>query len=221
MRPFKLWPEGCGSRIPVPRGKTVYGTFKVGLGRVYHTALHFDEFLFRPCCKCTGLPLRCPNVLIAASLSRRWSRMSESLPHLHTDSPESKPTPKQDNTLSPLSPNSPYDTKPTPATTRESWVPNRRVSDSPKPDDDYAMPIPSRFLLDSIRLLRSLLLPLVAVAYIVFCYTVHYKTVPVKSGGLFDNTPSNLGVLCITSFSRYFIDLTAFFSCDQVGCYFN
>lgn len=39
----------------------------------------------------------------------------------------------------------------------------------------------------------SLLLPLVAIAYIVFCYTVHYKTVPVRSGGLFDDSPANLG----------------------------
>ncbi len=176
---------------PYPKGKTVYGTFKLGLGTVsYRTASRFDELLFRP--SCVGSPLHCLRIRVAVTLSRKRSAMSL---QLHTGLPElESESPLQRDALSPLSPNSPYETKPSPESTRDSWVPNRRVSDSPHPNDSSdAMPIPSPLLLDGIKLSKSLLLPLVAVAYIVFCYTVHYKTVSVKSGGLFDDSPSNLG----------------------------
>lgn len=55
------------------------------------------------------------------------------------------------------------------------------------------MQVTSPRVLNAPRYSMSLLLPLVAIAYIVFCYTVHYKTVPVRSGGLFDDSPANLG----------------------------
>lgn len=145
--------------------------------------------------------------------------------HLNTSSPELRsPEPGQErDTLLPFSPTSLDDSK-SPADTRESWIPNRRVSDSPTPPDADpadAMSVPSPMLLDSLRLLRSLLLPLVAIAYIVFCYTVHYKTVAVRSGGFFDDSPNNIGMSIYVLFvpCALFENFTS--SCDKVRCDFN
>ena len=131
------------------------------------------------------------------------------------------PSKEGDTLLSPFSPTS-FDAKSPASETRESWMPNRRVSDSPTPPDAdpaNAMGVPSPTLLETLRLLRSLLLPLVAVAYIIFCYTVHFKTVSVRSGGFFDDTPNNIGM------SNSFDSLTSidarYSSCNQVWGDFN
>ena len=69
-------------------------------------------------------------------------------------------------------------------------VPSRRLSQSPPPI--FKPRASSYVLLDAVNAGRSLLLPLVAAAYLAFCYTVHNKTVPLKST-LFDTSPENLG----------------------------
>jgi hypothetical protein len=51
---------------------------------------------------------------------------------------------------------------------------------------------PSR-LLSALALLKSLLLPLLAIAYLTFCYVVHYKVVPVNTGGIVNTSPENIG----------------------------
>ena len=48
-----------------------------------------------------------------------------------------------------------------------------------------------RRFLTTFRALRAALLPLVAIAYLAFCYTVHYKVVQVKTR-IFDDTAANL-----------------------------
>lgn len=47
-----------------------------------------------------------------------------------------------------------------------------------------------RFLI-AFKALRTALLPIVAIVYLVFCYTVHYKVVQVKTR-IFDDTAANL-----------------------------
>lgn len=42
-------------------------------------------------------------------------------------------------------------------------------------------------------LLKALLLPIIAIAYLGFCYVVHYCTVPVNTHGIVNTSPSNLG----------------------------
>ncbi|KAJ3481629.1 hypothetical protein NLI96_g7530 [Meripilus lineatus] len=80
-------------------------------------------------------------------------------------------------------------------------VPSGKVSDTPSPPDadptspmNTSPPPPLRSL-GKLALLRSLLLPLVAIAYTVFCYTVRFKVIPVSSGGWFDVTADNIAVI--------------------------
>lgn len=48
-------------------------------------------------------------------------------------------------------------------------------------------------LKSAIDLLKALLLPIIAIAYLGFCYAVHYRTVPVNTYGIVNTSPSNLG----------------------------
>ena len=45
------------------------------------------------------------------------------------------------------------------------------------------------------------LLPLAAIGYLAFCYTVHGKVVPVETYGLYTVTPQHLGGWRVFSFS--------------------
>src|ERR1700733_1791973 len=42
-------------------------------------------------------------------------------------------------------------------------------------------------------LLKALLLPMLAIAYLTFCYVVHYRVIPVKAHGLVNVSPQNIG----------------------------
>lgn len=48
-------------------------------------------------------------------------------------------------------------------------------------------------LKSALDLLKALLLPIIAIAYLGFCYAVHYRTVPVNTYGIVNTSPSNLG----------------------------
>ncbi|KAJ3481627.1 hypothetical protein NLI96_g7532 [Meripilus lineatus] len=105
------------------------------------------------------------------------------------------PSKEGDSLLSQSGPTSFHDAN---SHSETSWVPNRRESDSPSPPDadpTYAVDTLSPTSLGILRRLRSLLLPLVAIAYTTFCYIVHFKTIPVRSGGLFDDTSNNIAVI--------------------------
>lgn len=109
------------------------------------------------------------------------------------------PSKEGDSLLSQSGPTSFHDAN---SHSETSWVPNRRESDSPSPPDadpTYAVDTLSPTSLGILRRLRSLLLPLVAIAYTTFCYIVHFKTIPVRSGGLFDDTSNNIGRYTISS----------------------
>ncbi|KAH7902776.1 hypothetical protein BJ138DRAFT_1121112 [Hygrophoropsis aurantiaca] len=43
------------------------------------------------------------------------------------------------------------------------------------------------------QVIKTLVLPLVAIGYLSFCYTVHQRVVPLKSYGLFNVTQEHLG----------------------------
>ncbi|KAI0798086.1 hypothetical protein C8Q75DRAFT_34017 [Abortiporus biennis] len=61
---------------------------------------------------------------------------------------------------------------------------------------------------DLLPLLRSLLLPMVAIAFLTFCYVVHYHIVQVRTG-VFDNSPKNINSIKsgVTSISILIITL--------------
>ncbi|KAH8099594.1 hypothetical protein BXZ70DRAFT_942444 [Cristinia sonorae] len=88
-------------------------------------------------------------------------------------------------------------------------IPSRRISQSPLPT------VKPKRMLDKLfsaaLIARSCLLPLVACTYLAFCYTVHTKSVPLKSS-LFNTTPDNLGVIKsgVTSISIIIITIGLF-----------
>jgi hypothetical protein len=45
----------------------------------------------------------------------------------------------------------------------------------------------------ALGLLKALLLPMLAIAYLTFCYVVHYRIVPVNTHGIIDVSPQNIG----------------------------
>ena len=47
--------------------------------------------------------------------------------------------------------------------------------------------------LSALSLLKALLLPILAIAYLTFCYVVHYRIVPVNTHGIMDVSPQNIG----------------------------
>jgi hypothetical protein len=51
---------------------------------------------------------------------------------------------------------------------------------------------PSHFS-SSLDLLKTLLLPMLAIAYLTFCYVVHYHVIPVNMHGIIDVSPHNVG----------------------------
>jgi nitrate reductase NapE component len=56
---------------------------------------------------------------------------------------------------------------------------------------------PSRLSL-AFDLLKTLLLPILAIAYLTFCYVVHYRIVPISLHGLINTSPQNIGeYLCL------------------------
>lgn len=104
------------------------------------------------------------------------------------DTYELQSLPSHRNSLS-MIPSKEYEGVPGTPFKDELLVPSRRHSESP--------PIA---MLDTqstsrshhmFNLLRGLLLPLVAIAYLAFCYTVHSKAVPLRTR-LFDDSPDNL-----------------------------
>jgi hypothetical protein len=42
-------------------------------------------------------------------------------------------------------------------------------------------------------LLKALLLPMLAIAYLTFCYVVRYRVIPVKMNGIINVSPKNIG----------------------------
>jgi len=89
---------------------------------------------------------------------------------------------------------------PTPAS--ESQIPLSFIGqdvpmDSPYPKHDWrGMPQaklkrPSR-LSSALVLMKALLMPMLAIAYLTFCYFVHYRVVPVRANGIVDVSPQNL-----------------------------
>ncbi|KAH8102893.1 hypothetical protein BXZ70DRAFT_757390 [Cristinia sonorae] len=115
--------------------------------------------------------------------------------------------PEHGRALSPIR-SKEYDAPDTPSKD-QLLVPSRR-NQSPTPDLEPARGSSSR-LYDAFVILRGLLLPLVAIAYLAFCYTVHSKTVPLKST-LFDTSPNNLATIKsgVTSISIIIITLGLF-----------
>lgn len=75
----------------------------------------------------------------------------------------------------------------------ELLAPSRRLSQSPPPIPQPPSTSVYRFY-DGFNVVKGLLLPLVAIAYLAFCYTVHNRKVPLKTT-LFDTSPDNLGTL--------------------------
>lgn len=53
-------------------------------------------------------------------------------------------------------------------------------------------------LKSTLDLLKALLLPIIAIAYLGFCYAVHYRTVPVDVHGIVNTSPSNIGKFTCT-----------------------
>lgn len=53
--------------------------------------------------------------------------------------------------------------------------------------------------------LKMALLPLVAIGYLAFCYTVHGKVIPVNTYGLYAVTPQHLGRCHISSVSCFIL----------------
>lgn len=47
-------------------------------------------------------------------------------------------------------------------------------------------------------LLKALLLPMIAAVYLIFCYVVHYRVVPVYAYGMVEILPQNVGEQCYT-----------------------
>ncbi|TCD68236.1 hypothetical protein EIP91_011305 [Steccherinum ochraceum] len=89
-------------------------------------------------------------------------------------------------------------------------APSRRMSQSPPPHTT-SMPSSSYRFYDAFNVVRSLLLPLVAIAYLAFCYTVHNRAVPLKTR-FFDSSPDNLAVIKsgVTSISIVIITIGLF-----------
>jgi hypothetical protein len=51
---------------------------------------------------------------------------------------------------------------------------------------------PSRFS-SALGLLKALLMPILAIAYLTFCYVVHYRVVPISLHGIANTSPQNIG----------------------------
>lgn len=69
--------------------------------------------------------------------------------------------------------------------------------------------------------LKMALLPLFAIAYLAFCYTVHGKAVPVKTYGLYAVTPQHLSKWPILSVSRFTLKTCPVLSCSDNQRWYN
>lgn len=54
-------------------------------------------------------------------------------------------------------------------------------------------------LSSALVLTKALLMPMLAIGYLTFCYVVHYYVVPVRAHGIIDVSPQNLGEQCFAS----------------------